>query len=300
MTPHDDLRWRRDLARRLTERARASSAEILDESIAFGGGAAHRVGITGPPGVGKSSLIAMLARHWMQPARRVGVIAIDPTSPLSGGSLLGDRIRMDTIAEDPRLFIRSVSSGSERDGLCGNISSLLDAFEQAEFAYLILETVGVGQVSYAARPLVDTFVLVLAPESGDAVQAMKAGILEVADIYVVNKADHPAAAKLAVELSSVASWRAQRSGSTAPVVLTSSVDDRGAAELAAAIDAHRAAEVSPERRQQLIDSRREFHLRSVFLRRIEEMFDAHRAELRDAPTRDSFDLILKRLCRSHR
>ena len=190
----DDLRWRRALARELTRRARAPVREAMAAAIAFGG-ATRRIGVTGPPGAGKSSLIAMLAKQWTAAGDRAGVLAIDPTSPLSGGALLGDRIRMDEAAENPNLFIRSLASGGAHDGLCPNISALLDAFEQAGFDHLILETVGVGRVSCAAKALVDTFVLLVARNFGDTIQAMKAGIMEVADIYVVNKADLPAAPK---------------------------------------------------------------------------------------------------------
>jgi LAO/AO transport system kinase len=284
--------WRRALARELTARARASAREIMDAPIAFAG-PARRIGVTGPPGAGKSSLIATLARQWAN--ARVGVIAIDPTSPVSGGSLLGDRIRMESIAENPNLFIRSLASGSAHDGLCPNILALLDAFEQAGFEHLILETVGVGQVSYEAKSLVDTFVLVLVPESGDTVQAMKAGILELADIYVVNKADLPGAAKLAAELRATAGWRGRGEGWIAPVILTSATENKGAAELAEAIEAHRRAVLDATRLQALTRARRDYHLRSSIAYRIEEILDASRQELEGAPPSESFRFVIDRL-----
>jgi LAO/AO transport system kinase len=290
----DDLRWRQAFARKLTERARAGALEVMQDSIDFGG-KARRIGITGPPGAGKSSLIAMLAKYWARTARKVGVLAVDPTSPLSGGSLLGDRIRMDAIAEDPNVFIRSLSSGSSHDGLCPNISSLLDAFEQAEFEFLVLETVGVGQVSYEARSLVDTLVLVLVPDSGDTVQAMKAGVLEVADIYVVNKADLPASVKLATELRSIAGWRGRNAGWVPPVILTSTVEACGAAELAEAVEAHRRSVLTEERQRTLAIARREYHLRSLILRRIDEVLASHRHELQDTSIADAIRLLVDRL-----
>jgi len=293
MSP-EDLRWRRALARELTERARAPVQAAMSASISFGG-RTRRVGITGPPGAGKSSLIAMLAKEWVTAARKVGVIAIDPTSPLSGEALLGDRIRMDEVAQDPNVFIRSLSSGSACDGLCPNISSLLTAFEQANFEYLIVETVGVGQVSYEARSLVDTFVLVLAPESGDTVQAMKAGILEVADIYVVNKADRPATAKLASELRSIAGWRGKNRGWIPPVILTSATDNRGASELAAAIEGHRDAVMDEERVHALVNARREYHIRSLLIQHMNEIIVSNRTELKNASTGNGIRFIIDRL-----
>jgi LAO/AO transport system kinase len=290
----EDLRWRRELARELTQRARTPAREAMSASISFGS-KTRRIGITGPPGAGKSSLIAMLAKEWLTAARKVGVIAIDPTSPLSGGSLLGDRIRMDEVAQDPNVFIRSMSSGFVCDGLCPNISSLLSVFEQANFEYLIVETVGVGQVSYEARSLVDTFVLVLVPESGDTVQAMKAGILEVADIYVVNKADRPASAKLATELRSIASWRGRNQRWIPPVILTSATENRSASELAEAIEAHRDAVMNEERVQALVTARREYHLRSLIIQQVNEILAASRADIQRATINESLRLIVDRL-----
>ena len=291
----EDPLWRRELARELTRRSRASGREIMSTPIAFGS-ETHRIGITGPPGAGKSSLITLLAKEWTARANKVGIIAIDPSSPLSGGSVLGDRIRMDTIAEDPNLFIRSLSSGSDHDGLCPNISSLLDAFERAHFDNLILETVGVGQVSYAARPLVDTFVLVLVPESGDTIQAMKAGILEVADIYVINKADQASSAKLATELRSISAWRGRMDRWTPPVILTSPVENRGASDLSAAIETHRDAVLDEERVRALRTARRDYHLRSLILQQINEILSTDAADVRDASIGMSLRRIADRLC----
>ncbi len=292
----EDLPWRRKLARELTLRARASVREILCAPIAFGG-KARRIGITGPPGAGKSSLIAMLARHWEPTGRKLGVVAIDPTSPLSGGALLGDRIRMDEVARNPNLFIRSLSSGTAHDGLCPNLLAVLDAFEGAQFEDLILETVGVGQVNYDARVLVDTLVLVLVPESGDTVQAMKAGILETADIYVVNKADLPASGKLAAELRSIAAWRGKSRRWTPPVILTSALEGRGAYELAAAIEAHRHAVLDEDRMRALAAARREYHIRSLITRRIGELLASGEHESADLSVAEGLRVIVDRLHR---
>ncbi len=292
----EDFRWRRQLARELTKIVRTRASEGMSASISFGG-RTRRIGITGPPGAGKSSLIAMLVKKWATAGCKVGVIAIDPTSPLSGGSLLGDRIRMDEVAQDPNVFIRSLSSGGAYDGLCPNISVLIDAFERADFDYLFIETVGVGQVSYQIRSLVDTCLLVLVPESGDTVQAMKAGILEVADIYAVNKADRPASAKLAAELRSIAGWRASSQGWTPPVVLTSATENQGAVELVEAIEGHGDVVMNAERVRALAAARKEYYLRSIILERVDEILAGGCADVRDVSIGDSLRRIMDELCK---
>jgi LAO/AO transport system kinase len=278
MTALDDQSWRRALARTLSRQASASAQQIIASPPALGG-EAYRIGITGPPGAGKSSLIAALAALRLARDRRVGVLAIDPTSPVSGGSLLGDRVRMDGIADQSGLFIRSVPSRSYMDGLCPNVLGLLDSFEQAAFDDVILETVGVGQINYAGRHLVDTFVLVMAPESGDTVQAMKGGILETADIYVVNKADLGAGERLVSELRSIAGWRSGAGGWTPPVLLVSAHNASGCAELDAAIDAHRAATAGTERSEHVLKARRAYQLRSLLRQRLDEVLSANAPQL---------------------
>lgn len=287
----DEAGWRRALARELTARARAPALEAMKASLSFGC-ATKRIGITGPPGAGKSCLIALLAKEWLAASRRVGVIAIDPTSPRSGGSLLGDRIRLDDVGRDPNLFIRSLSSGSAFDGLCPNVSWLLSAFEEAAFEYLMLETVGVGQVSYAAHLVVDTFVLVLVPETGDVIQAMKAGILELADVYVVNKADLRASAKLASELRSIAEWRGRGHNWVPPVILTSATERFGAGELVEAIESHRNAMLTEPRMAELAVARRDYHLRTLLGRQIDEILESRRAEIQRAPLAESFRMLV--------
>jgi LAO/AO transport system kinase len=168
---------------------------------------AHRIGISGPPGAGKSSVISVWARRRLDRGRRVGILAVDPTSPVSGGSLLGDRIRMDDVASHPALYLRSLPSRFVHDGLCPNAASMLRLFDQYRFDDVVLEAVGGGQVDYGARALVDTLVLILGPLSGDVVQAMKAGILELADIIVVNKSDLPATEHTVRELLGVMALR---------------------------------------------------------------------------------------------
>jgi LAO/AO transport system kinase len=235
-----DKHWRRSLGRALTRQARATVDMILAHS-AHGQGHAARLGVTGHPGSGKSSLIAGLAAHRLRRGRKVAVLAVDPTSPITYGSLLGDRIRMDDVCDDDSIYIRSVPSGECEDGLCRNIVGLLDTLAAAGFDDIILETVGTGQTNYRAQILVDVFALALVPESGDLIQMMKAGIMELADIYIINKADLPGAAKMVAEVRAILGSRPNAYGSAPRIVMTSSRNAAGFDELDEAIESCLAA-----------------------------------------------------------
>ncbi len=202
-------------------------------------GRAHRVGLAGPPGAGKSTLCSRLAATWRARGLRVGVVAVDPTSPLSGGALLGDRIRLRDLATDPGVFMRSLASRGSLGGLSlasGRVADVLDAWGSD---VIVLETVGMGQVGDDVRGESDTTVVVLVPESGDGVQTLKAGLLELADVLVVNKMDRPGGAQLLQQL--VARPRGQAPGAwDAPVLGTEAVTGAGLEELLGALDRHRA------------------------------------------------------------
>ncbi len=161
---------------------------------------AKRVGFTGPPGAGKSSLVAGLARAYRELSEEVAVVAVDPTSPYSGGALLGDRIRMNDLATDPGIFIRSMATRGSLGGLATTTKEVLDLMDAFGFQRVLVETVGVGQTELEITGAADTVVVVLVPESGDAIQAMKAGLMEIADIFVVNKADRPGSDRLVKDL----------------------------------------------------------------------------------------------------
>lgn len=231
---------RRALGRLLTELTDADVATVLRTRSAMASHVAEtaRIALTGPPGAGKSTLTAHLARHRLAAGTAsIGVLAVDPTSPLTGGSILGDRIRIDALLDDPRLFVRSVPSRGDHDGLSDNIGDLIAAFEHAGLAEVVIETVGVGQSDVAVRDLVDTVIVLVLPGSGDTVQAMKAGILEIADIVVVTKADTAGADRVAADLA--ATLRTGRpDGWTVPVLTTSHTDRASIGVLSEAVDAH--------------------------------------------------------------
>jgi LAO/AO transport system kinase len=166
-------------------------------------GRAHRIGITGPPGAGKSTLIHGLAGVVRRDGQRLGVVAVDPTSPFTGGALLGDRVRMTGAAGDDGVFIRSMASRGSRGGLATTTQEVADLMDAFGFERVVVETVGVGQSELEIAEAADTTVVVLTPESGDSIQAMKAGLMEIANIFVVNKADRPEAARAAGELKTI-------------------------------------------------------------------------------------------------
>ena len=166
----------------------------------LGRAGARRVGITGPPGAGKSTLTDALIQRFRSRRLSVGVVAVDPTSPFTGGALLGDRIRMESVSVDPDVFIRSMATRGAQGGLATTTEEVADLLEAFGFDRVLIETVGVGQTELDIARAAETTVLVLVPESGDGIQALKAGVMEVADIFVVNKSDRPGADKLRQEI----------------------------------------------------------------------------------------------------
>jgi LAO/AO transport system kinase len=159
-------------------------------------GRARRIGLTGPPGAGKSTITALLVKSYRDAGLKVGVIAVDPTSPFTGGALLGDRVRMENVALDPGVFIRSMATRGSLGGLAAATREVADVLDAFGFDRLVIETVGVGQSELEVARTADSTALILVPESGDSIQTLKAGVMEVADIFVVNKADRPGADRL--------------------------------------------------------------------------------------------------------
>ena len=264
-------------------------------------GRAHRIGITGPPGAGKSTLTSKLALHFREQGEKVGIVAVDPSSPFTGGALLGDRIRMNNIATDPGVFIRSMATRGALGGLATTTKEVADLLDAYGFERVVLETVGVGQSELEIAGTADTTVVVLVPESGDSIQAMKAGLMEIADLFVINKADRPGADRLAqeievmlhmrlgempqnaghhgVSLKSVGraaregvKERAEAAGAWAvPVLKTVSQTGEGIDELARTLDRHRgyleaSGELSRRRQARLAE-----RVRAVVERRLQRM-----------------------------
>jgi LAO/AO transport system kinase len=207
----DGMRERKrvSLARAIShvENERPGFQQLLDRLLRESPARAARVGITGPPGAGKSSLVTEFARLCRRSGEEVGVVAVDPTSPYSGGALLGDRIRMNELATDPGIFIRSMASRGSLGGLATTTKEVIDLMDTYGFPRILIETVGVGQTELEITGAADTVVVVLVPESGNGIQAMKAGLMEIADIFVVNKADRPGADRLVREIRSSLKFR---------------------------------------------------------------------------------------------
>lgn len=199
------------------------------------------MGITGPPGAGKSTLTGALIRLWRDQGKTVAVVAIDPTSPRTGGALLGDRIRMEAVALDPGVFIRSMATRGALGGMAKGTRAVADVLDAAGYDLVVVETVGVGQTELDVVSATDTTVLVLVPESGDGIQALKSGLMEVADIFALNKADRPGAERMVAEIRYAINLTAggQDTRWVPPVIATVATTAQGVGELAAEIARHR-------------------------------------------------------------
>jgi LAO/AO transport system kinase len=239
---------RRALARVLTAvENRSPLAEAALRKLYPIAGKAHLVGITGPPGAGKSTLVAALIGEVRAAGRPVAVVAVDPSSPITGGALLGDRVRMQSYASDTDVFIRSMAARGHAGGLASTTTAAAAVLDAAGFDLVLIETVGTGQSEVEVAAAADTTVVLEAPEMGDEVQAIKAGLLEVADLVVVNKGDKPGALRTAAQLRAMLVPTVGRSGpSDRPtpkrpeVLVTTASTGEGVPELLAALDRHRA------------------------------------------------------------
>jgi LAO/AO transport system kinase len=215
----------------------AGAIEILDACFGRSGNA-FRIGITGPPGAGKSTLVTRLAQEYRHRDETVAIVAVDPTSPFSGGALLGDRVRMGELAGDDGVFIRSMATRGSMGGLAVHTAQVCDVLDAAGFGRILIETVGVGQSELEVAQTADSTAVVLVPESGDGVQAMKAGLMEIGDVFVINKADREGADRGAYAVRSALEMRAATSAWDPPVLLTVASQGRGISELVDEFERH--------------------------------------------------------------
>ena len=224
---------------RLVDDGDATGLDALAE-VYVGSAPARLVGITGSPGVGKSSLIDRLIAAFRARGERVGVVAVDPTSPYSGGAILGDRVRMQGHVLDDGVFVRSLANRGQLGGLSASVPATIAVMEGMGFDRVIIETVGIGQSEVDVARVAESTVVVLAPGLGDDIQAMKAGLLEVADIHVVNKSDRPGAERTAHDLEMVLQLRGEDEDAwTPPVVMASALEGGGIDAIVAAVEQHR-------------------------------------------------------------
>jgi LAO/AO transport system kinase len=234
-------RDRRSVARAISsvENESPDSMNLL-QSLYKHTGHAYRIGVTGPPGAGKSTITNKLAKHYRRKNLRVGIIAVDPTSPFTGGALLGDRVRMTDVELDSEVFIRSMASRGSLGGLSKKAKEAADILDAAGFDIIILETVGVGQSELDIAGAADTTIVVLVPESGDGIQAMKAGLMEIADFFVLNKSDRPGADQAVMSIKMILGFRSHNESSwLADVIMSQANEGKGIEEVAECVERHR-------------------------------------------------------------
>ncbi|WP_337995421.1 methylmalonyl Co-A mutase-associated GTPase MeaB [Oleispirillum naphthae] len=258
---------RRALARAITAVENdAPEAEAILRAVHPHTGGAHVIGVTGPPGAGKSTLTDHIAKAFRAAGERVGIVAVDPSSPFSGGAILGDRIRMGDLALDPGVFIRSMASRGSLGGLARHAADAAALMDAAGMGVVLVETVGVGQSEVDIARAADTTVVVLVPGQGDGVQAIKAGILEIADIFAINKADRDGVPQLEAELNAVLDLAERRPAWRPPVLRTVAKTGDGVAELAENIVRH----LAHLRESGGLESRRLARAEAELLARLEE------------------------------
>jgi LAO/AO transport system kinase len=268
---------KRAIAQTISAVENSTSTKILERLYRHTGKAFH-VGITGPPGAGKSTLVNTIAVDLLKQKKRIGIIAVDPTSPFSGGALLGDRVRMTDLALHKNVFIRSMASRGSLGGLAQKTKDVALVLDASGMDFILIETIGVGQVELDIAQVCDTTIVVLVPESGDSIQALKAGLLEIADIMVVNKGDREGSDRLLTELKFALELREQSAGWHFPVLKTVATTHEGVDALVSEIENHRdyldtSGQLEKERKSKiamhihaLVEEKLRSHLRKNIIR----------------------------------
>ena len=271
-------------------------------------GQAFVIGVTGSPGSGKSTLVDQLAHHYKDSDPKVGIVLVDPTSPFSGGAILGDRIRMQSLFTDPRVFIRSMATRGKMGGLSAAVDEALMVLDAAGYGTLIVETVGVGQDEVDIVKTAHLTLVVLVPGMGDDIQTMKAGVMEIGDIFVINKADRDGVARTERELEALLSLSSREDGWEPPIVKTVATRGEGILELLEGIEKYRALLGEPQTRkrrevpwyrQRLVEKLRDHLTRDLLERIPEEELDRYAEKLmtRELDPYTIMDLLLKNLDR---
>lgn len=263
------------------------------------------VGITGPPGAGKSSLVDKLALHYRNLGKRVGIIAVDPSSPFTGGAILGDRIRMQTLANDPNVFIRSMATRGNLGGLARATIDAVAVLDAAGYDKILVETVGVGQDEVEIVKAADVSVVVLVPGMGDDIQAIKAGIMEIGDIFVINKSEREGVERTERELIALLEMSERPDGWHPPIVRTVATQNKGITEFEEAVERYAAFRqgqaASQSRRKSVAENRIIEILREKLLRRVlreavtPEQLDQYALEVADR-LKDPYSIV-EEICR---
>jgi LAO/AO transport system kinase len=271
------------------------SGELLDRFFERTG-RARRIGITGPPGAGKSTLVTRMAQEYRRRRRTVAIVAVDPTSPFSGGALLGDRVRMSDLAGDDGVFIRSMATRGSLGGVAVHTAQVCDVLDAAGFDRILIETVGVGQSELEVAKTADSTAVVLVPESGDSVQAMKAGLMEIGDLFVINKADRDGAERGAFAVRSALELRVARTDWDPPVLLTTASIGTGVSEVVDRFEEHiahlEAGGGLETRRRERLEQRVVDVLR-------DQVWEATRSSMPDAVWNEMVDAVFQRRVSPH-
>jgi LAO/AO transport system kinase len=270
------------------ESGEAAGVELLKRLFSKSGGA-YVIGVTGSPGAGKSTLVEKLAGEYRRGGLRVGIIAVDPTSPFSGGAILGDRIRMQALSTDDGIYIRSMATRGHLGGLAPAAHDVVTILDAAGCQAVLIETVGVGQDEVEIARHADVTVLLLVPGMGDDVQAFKAGVMEIADLYVINKADRPGADRVEQEVTAMLSMAPRRDGWHPPVLRTVATTGEGIAPLREALEQFR---VFGEQHTLRLERQRE-HWRARLLELLRQnLFESAVGELRDGAIESRVEDVL--------